>query len=256
MATRLNRRAFLSRVGWISGGALLGFSTSDYSVATIFNTMTGERRRASGPNVDVMPALGPNTDIMTRSPNYISIPVPQSLDGKLLTIFHALMHRPARIQSFRTTARFDWVPNADAVRFSPTWETDELSIWAGQPELGYYRDVEWGLLARLFTDHVALFLQLGDGQVLTFHEVPLHPRDGRDHEYLVRLTATNVGLITLVSVEGHVDGQLKAQVVRPTLLRIPENYGMVVKSHRVSPDNIDLSGTLTVTALGVFPGDS
>jgi|GEM_PF-6712909 len=184
----------------------------------------------------------------------IQIPFPQTLPA-IKTICEGSMATSSPMQSFSVVAQFAFIANPEAIRDSPTYETDELSIWAGQPEFGYASDVEWGIVARIYDGNVYMFLQIGDGnRTFKFQQVLLHKVDGESHTYSCALSSASMGDVDTITLECVVDTNPPVFItISNSGASIPSSYGLVAKSMRVSPETTSIVATLTVTKLEYAP---
>lgn len=190
----------------------------------------------------------------TLQGNNILIPFPQTLPTSK-TICEGSMTASSPMKSFRAEARFTFTPNPNAIQNSPTYETDELSIWAGQPEIGYFCDIEWGIVARIYDGNIYMFLQIGDGnRTLQFRQELLHEVDGELHTYACTLRSTGIGQTNNITLQCTVDDDTPVFInLISSNLTTPTSWGLVAKSMRVSLPSTPIEASLLVTKLEYSP---
>ena len=107
-------------------------------------------------------------------------------------------------------------------------------------------------MARPSRTSVDLFLQIGNGTTVFYgNEVQIHQVDGHEHLYQVELTQTMQSRINQnkIALTVTVDGMLRASITTQTDNHLPLTYGIVAKSMRVSPDNVNVDAQLTLRDL-------
>ncbi len=171
------------------------------------------------------------------------------------TIAQYAFNESVPVACFSAKVLFDYDSHPELGASSVSYETDEFSVWAGQPESGYFNDCEWGIVARNKNDYVQLFMQIGNfSEVTFFKDEKLFDLDGRYHEVTVTYQFKTVGNGSSITVSGYVDGHLTAQITRnqPDYVA-PKTFGIIAKSMRVTPTDISVKGQMCITRLDYSP---
>lgn len=171
------------------------------------------------------------------------------------TIIQYAFKESVPVACFSAKVLFDYDSDPELGASSVSYETDEFSVWAGQPESGYFNDCEWGIVARNKNDYVQLFMQIGNfSEVIFFKDKKLFNLDGRYHEVTVTYQVKTVDNGSSITVSGYVDGYLTAQIARnqPNYLA-PREFGIIAKSMRVTPTDIGVKGQMSITRLDCSP---
>jgi hypothetical protein len=181
-------------------------------------------------------------------PKGLQVNFPQTLPY-VKTICSYQMSRSVEMSDLRVTALFNYTADPNLRPSAAAGESDELSVWAGQPEYGYFKDVEWGLVSRIQNDYTSMFLQVGNGhEVLSFAEVPLQGVDGKFHTYDCVLSEKTLWVFSTLTLGCGVDGGAIRQLSwTGVAFNAPEDFGLIAKSMRVTGPGTSVSGTLTVT---------
>ncbi len=181
----------------------------------------------------------------------LTIGFPKTLSMIPNTINQYSFSESEAISAFHAEVLFDYAVNPSLTASDVSYETDEFSLWAGQPEANYSQDCEWGIVARNKNDFVQLFLQLGNfSHVLYFTDIKLLDLDHKYHEINVTYQALRTNNGSTIVVSGFVDGKLSARIDRTQPnYTAPDSFGLIAKSMRVTPTDVDLKGQMAITQL-------
>ncbi len=181
----------------------------------------------------------------------LTIGFPKTLSMRPNTMAQYAFSERETISAFHAEVLFDYEVNPSLAASDVSYETDEFSIWAGQPEADYFQDCEWGIVARNKNDFVQLFLQLGDfSHLLYFEDIKLLDLDRKYHEITVTYQAVRTNNSSTIVVSGFVDGKLSARINRTQLnYTAPYSFGLIAKSMRITPTDVDLTGQMAITQL-------
>lgn len=127
----------------------------------------------------------------------------------------------------------------------PNGESNEISVWAGTT---FYKDIEWGIVARVETGKIYAFLQIGNETVnVNFTQKIIRDADGQFYTYNCTLRREGENYVLRV-----VSGAVDLTLIRYDPFPAVSEWNVIMKSHRINGVHLDYFANMTVTEFDLY----